>query len=94
MAGGASHAISGVLRGSALHPVGVEFGRRGYSGLLLAAVSANFAVAFYVIAYFLVSIGYGITFEWAWRGQTIGKRLLRLRVVDVEGACACNSTKS
>jgi uncharacterized RDD family membrane protein YckC len=53
--------------------------------LLFAAVSSNFAVALYVIGYFTVSIGYGITFEWAWRGQTVGKRLLRLRVVDVEG---------
>jgi len=52
---------------------------------LLALVSFNFAVAFYVIGYFIVSIGYGILFEWSWRGQTIGKRLLRLRVVDVEG---------
>jgi hypothetical protein len=48
-------------------------------------VSFNFAVAFYVIGYFIVSIGYGILFEWSWRGQTIGKRLLRLRVLDVEG---------
>ena len=52
---------------------------------LLAVVSFNFAVAFYVIGYFVVSIGYGILLEWAWRGQTIGKRLLRLRVMDVEG---------
>jgi hypothetical protein len=26
-----------------------------------------------------------MAFEWAWRGQTVGKRLLRLRVVDAEG---------
>lgn len=52
---------------------------------LLALVSFNFAVAFYVIGYFIVSIGYGILFEWSWRGQTVGKRLLRLRVMDVEG---------
>ncbi len=52
---------------------------------LLAVVSLNFAVAFYVIGYFVVSIGYGIFFEWTWRGQTVGKRLLRLRVMDVEG---------
>jgi uncharacterized RDD family membrane protein YckC len=52
---------------------------------LAAVVDFNFAIAFYVIAFFIVSIGYGILLEWAWRGQTIGKRLLRLRVVDVEG---------
>jgi uncharacterized membrane protein SpoIIM required for sporulation/uncharacterized RDD family membrane protein YckC len=52
---------------------------------LLALISFNFAIAFYVIGYFIVGIGYGIFFEWRWRGQTIGKKLLRLRVVDVEG---------
>ena len=52
---------------------------------LLKAVSMNFAVAFEVIAYFALNIGYGILLEWMWRGQTIGKRLLRLRVMDVEG---------
>jgi uncharacterized RDD family membrane protein YckC len=52
---------------------------------LLAVINLNFAMAFLVIGYFVVSIGYGILFEWIWRGQTIGKRLLRLRVVDVEG---------
>jgi uncharacterized RDD family membrane protein YckC len=52
---------------------------------LLMVVSFNFAVAFLVLGYFIVSIGYGIFFEWVWRGQTVGKRLLRLRVMDVEG---------
>lgn len=52
---------------------------------LLGILSPSFAVAFYAITYFVVSIGYGILLEWAWRGQTIGKKLLRLRVVDVEG---------
>lgn len=52
---------------------------------LLELVSWNFAAALYVLVYFIISIGYGIFFEWRWRGQTVGKRLLRLRVVDVEG---------
>ena len=52
---------------------------------LLMVLSFNFAFAFEVIGYFFVSIGYGILLEWVWRGQTIGKRLLRLRVMDVEG---------
>jgi uncharacterized RDD family membrane protein YckC len=52
---------------------------------LLMVVSLNLGAAFYVIGYFFVSIGYGIFFEWVWRGQTVGKRLLRLRVMDVEG---------
>lgn len=52
---------------------------------LLEIISINFAFAFYILGYFFVSIGYAILFEWKWRGQTIGKRLFRLRVVDVEG---------
>jgi hypothetical protein len=31
------------------------------------------------------SIGYAITLEWLWRGQTLGKRLFGLRVVDAHG---------
>ncbi len=38
-----------------------------------------------VIAYFVISVGYGIACEWNWRGQTLGKRVLRLRVMDEEG---------
>jgi uncharacterized RDD family membrane protein YckC len=48
-------------------------------------LSLDLAQAFTVVAYFAISIGYGIGTEWLWRGQTIGKRLLRLRVVDEHG---------
>jgi uncharacterized RDD family membrane protein YckC len=37
------------------------------------------------IGYFVFSQGYGIATEWLWRGQTVGKRVLRLRVVDARG---------
>jgi len=56
-----------------------------YFFVLVSLISANFAGAFSAIGYFVISIGYGIACEWAWRGQTVGKRLLRLRVVDAEG---------
>jgi len=52
---------------------------------LLQLLSANFAAAVYILSYFLISIGYGIACEWLWRGQSVGKKLFRLRVVDVEG---------
>jgi uncharacterized RDD family membrane protein YckC len=52
---------------------------------LIGVVSSSFAAALSVLSYFVISIGYGIFLEWAWRGQTIGKKLFRLRVVDVEG---------
>lgn len=44
----------------------------------------SFASAASVIAYFAISIGYGIGCEWYWRGQTVGKRVLKLRVMDVQ----------
>jgi len=38
-----------------------------------------------LLGYFIVSIGYGIFLEWYWHGQTLGKRLMRLRVLDARG---------
>lgn len=52
---------------------------------LAGVISADIVQASTVILYFAVSIGYGIALEWRWRGQTIGKRLLRLRVMDDQG---------
>lgn len=52
---------------------------------LLGLASGDIAVALYTFLYFVLSIGYGLALEWLWRGQTIGKKLLRLRVVDAEG---------
>src|SRR6266481_1347018 len=52
---------------------------------LLQILSPDLAGALYALGYFIVSIGYGIACEWSWRGQTIGKKLFRLRVVDAEG---------
>ena len=48
-------------------------------------ISLDFARAISVLAFFILQIGYGIVAEWFWRGQTVGKRLFRLRVVDVQG---------
>ncbi len=53
--------------------------------LLLALVSPDVAIAAYVLSYFVVSVGYGVLLEWRFRGQTLGKRLLGLRVIDAEG---------
>ena len=52
---------------------------------LLGFFSSGFALAFFFIGQFVLSICYGIFLEWTWRGQTIGKKLFRLRVMDVEG---------
>ncbi|MDY6854104.1 MAG: RDD family protein [Thermodesulfobacteriota bacterium] len=52
---------------------------------IIGIVSYDLASAFSVMIYFIVSIGYGITLEWYWKGQTIGKRVLQLRVMDEQG---------
>jgi uncharacterized RDD family membrane protein YckC len=52
---------------------------------VLGIISRDIAMAATVLGYFIVSIGYGIVTEWYWHGQTLGKRLLRLRVTDVRG---------
>jgi uncharacterized RDD family membrane protein YckC len=52
---------------------------------LLGLVSVDLARAISTLVYFIVSIAYGMITEWYWRGQTVGKRLLRLRVIDAEG---------
>ncbi|HWW02254.1 MAG TPA: RDD family protein [Candidatus Acidoferrum sp.] len=57
----------------------------GYLLLPLQLVSPNLGAAAATLGYFCVSIGYAVVCEWWWRGQTIGKKLFRLRVVDAEG---------
>ncbi len=52
---------------------------------LTEIISADFALAAAIASYFLVSIGYGIFWEWYYKGQTLGKRLMSLRVMDVQG---------
>ncbi len=48
-------------------------------------VLPDITVALVMVVYFGVSMGYGMAFEWFWRGQTLGKKLLGLRVVDQRG---------
>ena len=48
-------------------------------------LTPDLAQALSLLFYFVVSIGYAMALEWFWRGQTLGKRLLRLRVVDAQG---------
>jgi uncharacterized RDD family membrane protein YckC len=52
---------------------------------IFGVISRDLAVAANIVAFFLVSIGYGIITEWYWQGQTLGKKLLRLRVMDEQG---------
>ena len=52
---------------------------------LIVLVSPEFAMAFSILLYFVITIGYSISLEWLWNGQTLGKRLLRLRVEEEGG---------
>ena len=56
-------------------------GALGLAGL----ISWDLASAVMMLASAIVSIGYPILLEWRWRGQTIGKRMLRLQVMDEQG---------
>jgi uncharacterized RDD family membrane protein YckC len=52
---------------------------------LFTIVSLDFGTALATLANFLVSIGYAMALEWFWNGQTLGKRMMRLRVMDANG---------
>jgi uncharacterized RDD family membrane protein YckC len=70
----------------------VDFAAIAAAGTLIARLlaplqlfSADAAQSAATVLYFAVSLLYGILAEWFWRGQTIGKRLLGLRVVEASG---------
>ena len=56
---------------------------RGIS--LVSSVNKDVTTAILIILYFVLNIGYPITMEWMWRGQTVGKRIFGLRVIDAGG---------
>jgi uncharacterized RDD family membrane protein YckC len=49
---------------------------------IAGAISPDLVRALAILAFFAISIGYAIALEWLWRGQTLGKRVLHLRVLD------------
>jgi uncharacterized RDD family membrane protein YckC len=51
----------------------------------LLVFGQDVAGAIRILAGFVLSLIYEIAAEWFWRGQTVGKRLLNLRVVDAQG---------
>jgi len=52
---------------------------------LARLVNSDWAMAAAMLASAAVFAGYWVLLEWRWRGQTVGKRLLRLRVMDAQG---------
>jgi uncharacterized RDD family membrane protein YckC len=57
----------------------------GFALFLVMIVTPEGATTIWLLLHFVVTIGYSIAFEWFWRGQTPGKKLLRIRVVDGTG---------
>lgn len=78
-----------VIRAAAyLIDVGVALAASILLGLLLSLVSLvsnDVATGLVQVGFFLVPILQGILLEATWNGQTLGKRALRIRVVDAEG---------
>lgn len=59
-----------------------------FTGCLLAGLAALFGGAIIGVALagsFLLYFGYFVYFEWRWNGQTPGKRMMDLRVIDDRG---------
>lgn len=52
---------------------------------ILSIIAGDMAMALSVALQFVVMVGYGIFLEWFWSGQTIGKRLMKLQVIDEKG---------
>jgi uncharacterized RDD family membrane protein YckC len=51
----------------------------------LQIISQDAAQGVMIVTYFVLSRGYDVLMDYSWRGQTIGKRVMRLRVVDARG---------
>lgn len=47
--------------------------------------SPDLAMGLYLVLAFLITFGYSVAMEWFNRGQTIGKSVLKIQVVDEEG---------
>lgn len=82
LAGFFSRMLAFVIDLAVIAAAGIVLGRLTAAMQLL---SVDTYQAIVVILYFAVSLLYGMLTEWWWRGQTIGKRLLGLRVVEAGG---------
>ncbi len=52
---------------------------------LISVISRDLSQTLSILAFFVISVGYSMCLEWRWQGQTLGKRLFKLRVVDATG---------
>jgi len=52
---------------------------------VLGDIASDFGSGAMILLQFLVFTFYGMITEWLWSGQTVGKRMFRLRVIDERG---------
>ena len=68
--------------------IGVVTAASAVLSLLLGSfgiLGMDLAMAFTMLCSFILSIGYPMVMEWYFRGQTVGKKVMRLRVMDEQG---------
>jgi uncharacterized RDD family membrane protein YckC len=53
--------------------------------LLVIVITPDIGSGVFMLSLLILPVAYGVMLEWLWRGQTVGKRLLRLRVMDADG---------
>ena len=64
--------------------IGLAYGA-SQASQITGILNADWSRAMGVLLYFVISLTYCIMLEWRWSGQTVGKRLLGLRVIDEQG---------
>ncbi len=52
---------------------------------MTSLLAGDLSIALMIALQFIAVVGYGMFLEWFWRGQTIGKRIMKLRVIDERG---------
>jgi uncharacterized RDD family membrane protein YckC len=52
---------------------------------MTSVIAGDMSIALMIALQFIAVVGYGMFMEWFWRGQTIGKRIMKLRVIDERG---------
>lgn len=52
---------------------------------VLGRVFGDFGSGAAIVLQFVVATGYGMVTEWLWSGRTVGKRMMKLRVIDERG---------
>ncbi len=56
-----------------------------FAFVFIGLINAEITGAIFILVNFIITIGYGIFCEWYLRGQTLGKRVFKLRVMDEQG---------